>query len=134
VHAAKAVKHPVVTTKHVDQVNRLDNAAFNEFNKEYSKELKTLARTGNQAKFGGQFATSVAKLRKTLAADANRLPFGKTNLNPALQARVDSLVTDLQSKSSISPSDLITADRFGANHDVSQFIHDQVSSGDLSVK
>jgi hypothetical protein len=134
VHAAKAVKHPVVTTKQVDQVNRLDNSAFNEFNKEYTNELKTLVRTGNQAKFSSQFAASVAKLRKTLAVDANRLPFGKTTLNPALQARVDSLVRDLESKSSISPTDLITADRFGANHDVSQFIHDEVSTGDLSVK
>jgi hypothetical protein len=128
------VKHPVVTTKQVDRVDAQVNSAFNEFNREYSRELKTLARTGNRAKFDSQFLTSVSRLRNSLAIDANRLPFGKTNLNPALQARVDSLVSELESNTKVSATDLITADRYGAHQDVQSFIHDEVTSGDLSVK
>jgi hypothetical protein len=127
-------KHPVVTTKQVSQVNIKVDAAFNEFKREYSQELKTRVRTGNQTKFNNQFAASVARLRNSLAVDANRLPFGKTSLNPALQARVDSLVHDLETRSGASFTDLITADRYGAHQDVNTFIHDEVTNGDLSVK
>jgi hypothetical protein len=134
VHPVTRVKHLVVTTSRVDSVNSDVNSAFNEFNREYSRELKTLARTGNQTKFNGSFAASVARLRRTLAIDANRLPFGKTNLNPALQARIDSLVSELATNNSVSPTDLVTADRYGAHQDVNTFIHDEVTIGDISVK
>jgi hypothetical protein len=128
------VKHPVVTTRQIDQVSTQVDAAFNEFNREYSRELKTVARTRNQTKFNSQFAASVTKLRKSLAIDANRLPFGKTSLNAAFQARVDSLVRDLETNTSISSTDQITSDRYGAHQDVNTFIHDEVTSGDISVK
>jgi hypothetical protein len=137
IHAAKPVvhvKHPVVTTKQIDRVDAQVNAAFNAFNREYSRDLNTLARTGNHATFNSQFATGVARLRNSLAIDANRLPFGKTNLNSALQARVDSLVSELKTNTKVSSTDLITADRYGAHQDVNTFIHDEVTSGDISVK
>jgi hypothetical protein len=132
--AAKPAKHPVVTAKQVSQVNVKVDSAFNEFNREYSKELRTLGRTGNHSKFDTQFAASVKKLRNSLAIDANRLPFGKTSLNPALQARVDSLVSELKTNTSADSPTLIAADRSGANSDVSTFIHDEATKGDISLK
>ncbi len=134
VFAVKRVKHLVVTTKQVSQVNVKVNAAFNEFNREYSKELGTLARSGNQTKFHAQVAASVTKLRKSLAIDANRLPFGKTNLSPALQARVDALVNELETKSSVSSADLIASERSGATQDVNTFVQGEASKGDISLK
>jgi hypothetical protein len=127
------VKRPVVSTAAVHKVNSLVDAAFNEFNREYTKEVNKLARSGDHTKFDSQFAASVSRLRKSLAIDANRLPFGRTNLNPALQKRVDSLVSDLATKTTVASKDLITSDRFGANQDVSTFIHDEVANGDISV-
>ena len=134
VHAAKPVKHPVVTKAQVTQVNLQVDTAFNQFNRDYTQELNTVARTGNHTKFNKQFAASVSKLRKSLATDANHLPFGKTTLNPALQARVDTLVKDLETKTSVPSAQLITSDRFGANQDVNTFIHDESSKGDITLK
>jgi len=132
--AAKPVKHPVVTAKQVSQVTLKVDAAFNAFNRQYSQELKTLARTGNHAKFNKQFTTSVTQLRKSLAVDANRLPFGKTNLNPSLQARVSTLVSELETKSSVSAADLIASETSGASQDVNTFINDEASKGDISLR
>jgi hypothetical protein len=132
--AAKTVTHPVVTAPQVRQVNLKVDAAFNELNREYSKELRTLGRTGDHSKFDVQFAASVKRLRNSLAVDANRLPFGKSGLNPSLQARVDSLLNELNTNSSVSSSNLVSADRSGANSDVSTFIHDEATKGDISLK
>jgi hypothetical protein len=134
VHAAKAVKHPVVTTNQVTQVNLKVDAAFNGFNRAYSLELRTLARTGNHTKFNKQFATSVSQLRNSLATDANRLPFGKTNLNPALQARVNTLVKELETNTTVSSAVAIGSDRSGSHQDVNNFVHDEASKGDISLK
>jgi len=134
VHAAKPIKHPVVTTNQVAQVNLKVDAAFNAFDRAYSQELSTLARTGNHTKFNKQFATSVSQLRKSLATDANRLPFGKTKLNPALQARVNTLVKELETNTTVSSADAIASDRSGANQDVNTFIQNETSKGDISLK
>jgi hypothetical protein len=132
--AAKSVKHPVVTAKQVSRVNVQVDTAFNQFNREYSQELKTLTRTANQTRFHKQFTASVAKLRKSLVIDANRLPFGKATLNPSLQARVDALVTELETRSSLSASDLVAAEQTHAHQDVNTFIQDEASKGDISLK
>ena len=134
VHAAKPVKHPVVTTNQVTKVNLQVDNAFNQFNREYAKELNTLVKTANHTKFNKQFATSVSKLRKSLAIDANRLPFGKTTLNPTLQARVNALVTELETKTNASSVDLIASERSAANQDVNTFIQDEAAKGDISLK
>ncbi len=131
---AKPHKNPVVTTKQVNQVNVKVDSAFNAFNREYSKELRTLGKTGNQIKFNTQFSASVTKLRKSLAIDANRLPFGKTTLNPSLQARVDALVNELETKSNASTANLIASERSAANQDVNTFVYDEASKGDISLK
>jgi hypothetical protein len=138
VPAAKAshvVKHPVVTTSQVSQVNAKVDAAFSEFSREYNKELSTLAQSGNHAKFSKQFASSVTKLRKSLAIDANRLPLGKTNVNPALQARVTTLVQELETnKSAASPTAVISAQDSAAKQDVNTAIENEASSGEISLK
>jgi hypothetical protein len=132
--AAKPVKHPVVTAKQVSRVNMQVDVAFKEFNREYSQELKTLTRTANQTTFNKQFSSSVVRLRKSLAIDANRLPFGKTTLNPALQKRVDALVNELNTKSSVAPAALIATEQSQSHQDVNKFIQDEASKGDISLK
>jgi hypothetical protein len=132
--AAKPAKHPVVTAKHVSRVNMQVDVAFKEFNREYNQELKTLTRTANHTKFNKQLSASVVKLRKSLAIDANRLPFGKTALNPRLQARVDALVTEIATRSSASASDLIASEQSQVHQDVNTFIQDEASKGDISLK
>jgi hypothetical protein len=47
---------------------------------------------------------------------------------------VDSLVTDLETKTTQSSTDLISSDEFGANHDLNAYIHDATSRGDFSVR
>jgi hypothetical protein len=132
--AAKSVKVPVVTAKQLSRVNVQVDSAFKEFNREYSQEFKTLTRTANQSKFHKQVNASVAKLRKSLAADANRLPFGKATLNPRLQSSVDALVSQFESKTSVSAADLIASEQSQAHQDVNTFVQDEASKGDISLK
>ena len=75
--------------------------------KDYSSELAALNRSGNTATFQAKFTQSVTHLRSALATQAARVPGGSTTLGTELQKRVDSLVLDLKTVKSVSPSNLI---------------------------
>jgi hypothetical protein len=125
---------PTLRQKTLNDVNRSVDSAFNRFNKEYASELTALNRTGNSQQFQATFNQSVTRLRSSLATQASRIPVGSSTLNTELQQRVDSLVHDLQTNKTIAPSNLVKADQSGAHSDVSLFVHDEVSKGDLSLR
>jgi hypothetical protein len=125
---------PVLKQQTLDAVNHSVDTAFNQFNKDYSSELAALNRSGNTATFQAKVTRSVTHLRSALATQAARVPGGSTTLGTELQQRVDSLVLDLKTVKSVSPSNLIKSDQSGAHSDVSTFVHDKVAKGDLSIR
>ena len=125
---------PILKSSTLNDVNHKIDQAFAQFNKDYTKEIVKLDRSGNDARFQSDFSGSVNKLKLTLDKQATRIPGGAQNLAAALNARVDSLVKDLTTNKTASSVDLIQSDRSGAHADVSTFIHDEVSKGDFSVK
>jgi hypothetical protein len=126
--------HPVLKSATLNDVNRRIDLAFTQFDKAYTKEVKQLDKTGNSAKFQGDLAVSEARLKAMLDKQADRIPGGSQNLAQTLNARVDSLVNDLKSNTSLSSKDLIRSDQSGARADLASYIHDEVSKGDFSVK
>ncbi len=126
--------HPVVKSATVNDVNHKIDVAFAQFNKQYTKEITQVDRTGNQAKFQVDLAASASKLKVTLDKQAARIPGGSQSLAVTLNARVDSLVKDLTTNTTLSSTDLVRSDQSGAHADVATFIHDEVAKGDLSVK
>jgi hypothetical protein len=125
---------PVLAQQTLNAVNRSVDSAFSRFSKDYSSELAALNRTGNSAQYTARFDQSVARLRSTLATQAGRVPGGSTTLAVELQQRVDSLVHDLETNKSVSPTQLIKSDQSGAHSDVGTFVHDEVVKGDLSLR
>jgi hypothetical protein len=125
---------PVLKTGVLNDVNQKIDLVFAQFNNQYKKEVAQVDRTGNESKFGTELAASVNKLKQSLDKQAARIPGGKTNLVPVLNARVDSLVHDLETKSAQSSNDLVKADQSGIHADVQTYVHDAVSKGDLSMK
>ncbi len=138
VHVAHPKPHnpgmPVLKSATLGDVNRKIDLAFATFNTAYSKEITRLAHTGDQARFQSDLAASEAKLKGTLDKQATRIPGGSQALATTLNARVNSLVKDLKSNTTVSSKDLVRSDQSGAHADVFTFVHDEVSKGDLSVK
>jgi hypothetical protein len=125
---------PILKSTTLNDVNHKIDQAFSQFNKEYTKEVAKLDHTRNEAKFQSDLGASVKKLETSLDKQAARIPGGPQNLAPVLNARVDSLVKDLKTDTSISSTNLIQSDRSGAHADVSTYVHDEVAKGDFSVK
>ena len=125
---------PVLKSSTLNDVNRKMDLAFTQFDKAYTKEVKQLDRTGNQAKFQSDLAASESRLKSTLDKQATRIPGGGTALAATLNTRVDSLVNDLRSNTTVSSKELVRSDQSGAKADVFTFVHDEVSKGDLSLK
>jgi hypothetical protein len=116
---------------------RFDSAfdlAFAQFNKEYKQEIARVDRNHNETKFQSDLGASVRRLKNSLDKQAARIPGGKATLAPVLNARVDSLVQDLATKTTRSSNDLVSSDKSGAHGDVQNYIHDAILKGDLSVK
>jgi hypothetical protein len=133
-HPTPATHGHVLKSSVVADVNRKVDAAFAQFNKEYKKEIVRIDRTGDEARFGRDLGVSTAKLKKVLDKQAARIPGGTQTLAPMLNARVDSLVNDLATKTTRSSTDLIQSDRSGAHADVQTYIHDATSRGDFSLR
>jgi len=131
---SKPAGTPVLKHQTLNDVNRSIDTAFNRFNKDYASELTALNRTGNSSQFQTKFNQSVTRLRSSLASQAARIPVGSSALNTDLQQRVDSLVNDLKTNKSITPSTLIKADQSGSHADVGTFVHNEASKGDLSLR
>ena len=126
--------HPVLTAAVLNDVDLKINAAFARFNREYTSEVARVDRSGDETRFGNDFAASVNRLRVSLAIQAARIPGGSTDLNPVLQQRVGSLVNDLLANPTVSSTDLIRSDQSGAVGDVRMYVHDAVSKGDFSLR
>jgi hypothetical protein len=127
-------EHPVLKTSTLNDVNHKIDVAFTQFNKHYKKEIGQVDRSGNETKFKGDLNASVAKLKQTLDRQAARIPGGSGDLVKALNARVDSLITDLTTDTTRSSTDLVHSDQAGAHSDVQSYVHDSVARGDFSVR
>jgi hypothetical protein len=138
VHVAHPRPHqpgtPVLRSSTLNDVNRKIDLAFAQFNRAYTKEVRQVDRTGDQARFEGDLAASEAKLKLTLDRQAARIPGGGQTLAQTLNARVGSLVKDLKSYTTQSSTDLVRADQSGARADVLSYVHDEVTKGDFSLK
>jgi hypothetical protein len=132
-HAAASTGH-VLKTNTLNDVNRKIDSAFNQFTKEYNKELATAGHTGNTVTFQSDVTASVSRLRTALDKQAARIPGGTQTLVSELNSRVDSLVHDLTSSSASSASNLIRADQSGSHGDIQNFVHNAASKGELSIK
>jgi hypothetical protein len=126
--------HPVLRSTTLNDVNRKIDLAFAQFNKAYTKEVTRVDRTGDQTKFQSDLAASEAKLKLALDKQAARIPGGSQALDQTLNARVDSLVKDLKTNTTVSSTDLVRSDQSGAHADVATYVHDEVSKGDFSLK
>jgi hypothetical protein len=133
-HPTPATHGHVLKSGVVADVNHKIDVAFAQFNKEYKKEIVRVDRTGDEARFGRDLGVSTAKLKRILDKQAARIPGGTQTLAPMLNARVDSLVNDLATKTTRSSTDLIQSDRSGAHADVQTYLHDATSRGDFSLR
>jgi hypothetical protein len=123
-----------ISSATLNDVNRKIDLAFAQFNKAYTNEVTRVDRTGNEANFQSDFATSETKLKLALDKQAARIPGGSQALAQTLNARVDSLVEDLKTNTTVSSTDLVRSDQSGAHADVATCVHDEVSKGDFSLK
>jgi hypothetical protein len=65
--------HPVLKSTTLTDVNRKIDLAFTQFDRAYTKEVKQLDRTGDQAKFQSDLAASEGRLKLAMDKQAARI-------------------------------------------------------------